>query len=463
MKNDFRTLKLTALVSVILFSKTSIANEPFNYQLEIKHHSPKWIISDEIKPLQQREAKLAPTEQELALTLQPLLAKQNYQLALNAINNSDVAAPSPALLQVKGQILFALKRDKQAQEYFLLALKVLPDFVRAHRSLSIIYIKQEKYSLAQKHLIKSINLGGGNAQLYGNLAYINLQLNSPWSAISGYQKAMLLQPENKQWQQGLLFSLLKSNNIQATKSLLNEMLEEQPKNISLWLQRSQLSLNSQSPLEALSSMEMALRLGDKGISNQIATAQLHLKHGSISRATTLLNSVLKQWLNQPSKFDKSKFSAIESAIDWLVYENHWYEAKLLLKQANKFTKNLPKLQQSRLRLHHARMPGNSKNQIAEHFEAAIKLDPANGSALLHFAEHLQNNDQLSKAQLIYIRVASFPSFAERAYIGHAQVYIELQNYTEAAKKLRQALELSPTRQDLLSNIKILDRLSNSQI
>ena len=462
MKNNSFLFSRTAFLMAIVTSPVK-ADKAFDYQLQIEHPSANWIIKAQSIPLLQREAKLAINEQALAKQLRPLLDKQDYQAALSVINKGQSDQPSPALLQVKGQILFALNRDEQAKLTFRNALEKLPDFVRAHRSLSIIYVKQKQYKQARQHMVKTINLGGGDAQLFGHLAFINLQLSSPWSAISGYQKAMLLQPENKQWKQGLLFSLVSAKNTHAAAALVDEMIEEDPKSIDLWLQRSRIALDSQKPYEALSSMEMALRLGDSSSDNQITTAQLHIKHGSVSRAANIISSILNEWQRNPASFHTDKFNAIESAIAWLVYEQHWPEAKKLISAADQPSQKLTSVQRSKLTVHQARIPGNSQSKVNQLFELAIQLDPTNGDALLALAEHLKSKRELSKAQMLYVRAASLSQFAERAYVGHAQVYVELKNYASAAEKLRQALKLNPARQDLVNNIRVLDRLNSNQI
>ncbi|MEI6894548.1 MAG: hypothetical protein V5789_07925 [Colwellia sp.] len=472
------------LLSMVFISHTSLAGFEQHRQpikkpikinkIKIKQLPPVWIMTTGNEPLSQRDAKLLPKEQNLALTLRPLLDKKDYKGALNAIELAQhedyepepILTLSPALLQVKGQIHLSLAQDEKAKQSFIAAINLLPDFIRAHKSLAVIYIKQEKYQQAREHLVKTITLGEGDAQLFGYLAYINLQLSTPWSAIAAYGQALLLDPDNKQWQQGLLYSLITANDNHAANAMINEMLQKKPNDISLWLQRSRISLNDNKPLDALTSMEMAIRLGNNDADNLIATAQLHLNYGSVSRAADLMTELLTQWQQKNTLYtDKNTehFNAIEAVIAWLVYEKHWSEAKLLLKHSEKFTKKLTALQQSQLKLHTAKLPGKNKQEITQLLEEAIQLAPTNGQTLMALAEHYQKYKDYTQAQLLFVRVASLPSFAERAYVSHAQVYIELKNYQQAAIMLRKALKLNPTRQDLVQNINLLDRMNNNQI
>jgi tetratricopeptide (TPR) repeat protein len=472
------------VLSMMCISQSTLANFDQNEppikkpikinSIQIEQMPPVWVMPAGSDPLSQRDAKLLPEEQNLALTLRPLLNVKDYSGALNAIELAKrenyepepLLALSPALLQVQGQIHLSLSQDEKAKQSFLAAINLMPDFIRAHKSLAVIYIKQEQYKQARKHLVKTITLGEGDAQLFGYLGYINLQLSTPWSAISAYEQALLLEPENSQWLQGLLYGLITAKDTHAAKAMLNEMLQKNPKDISLWLQRSRISLDDNTPLDALTSMEMAIRLGNNDADNLISTAQLHLNYGSVSRAADLMTGLLKQWQTKATPYttkNTDHFNAIESVIGWLVYEKHWEEAKSLLKYSKNFTKKLTHLQQSQLKLHTAKLPGKTTKQITRLFEQAIQLAPTNGQTLIALAEHYQKNKDYTQAQLLFVRAASLPNFAERAYIGHAQVFIDLKNYQQAAIMLRKAIKLNPSRQDLLQNISLLDRMNNNQI
>lgn len=475
------------LCCTLSYSSKSLAQAQHNYpvrkplqinNLHIEQLAPVWTIQTGNNPLLERDAKLLPAEQSLALTLRPLLDQKNYQAALAAIDESShedyepepILSFSPALLQVKGQIYLSLKEYDLAKTTFIEAINLLPDFIRAHKNLAVIYIKQQNYQAARNHLVKTIELGEGDAQTFGYLAYINLQLNSPWSAISGYQQALLLDPDNTQWQQGLLYSLISAKDNHAAKAVLNEMLQKSPNDKRLWLQRSRISLDDNTPLDALTSMEVALRLGNTNADNLIAAAQLHLNHGSVSRAAELMSQLLTQWQkNNSGKANKNseQLDAIASVIAWLIYEKHWVEAKSLLKHTEHYAKNnaanVSDTQKSQLKLYSASLPGNSIAQTTRLYEQAIQLDPSNGRALIALAEHYQQQSDYTQAQLLFVRAASLQGFAERAYIGHAQVYIDQKNYEQATILLRKALQLNPTRQDLVQNIRLLDRINTNQM
>jgi len=486
MKTKLITSYLISALGIfyLAYSNVSIANSQKNSvkvsktlkinNIIIEQQPPIWTLSAGNAPLLQREAKLPFVELPLALIMQPLFEKKDYAGVLAAIEEArspeykplPILTLSPALMIIKGQVYLSLNKNEEAKTSFLAAIAQLPDFIRAHKGLAAIYIRQEKYEEARKHIVKAITLGENDAELFGYLAYINMRSNSPWSAIAGYEQALLLEPENQQWQQGLLYSLISVKDNHAAKAMLNEMLQKTPNDARLWLQRSRLSLDDNASLDALTSMEMAIRLGNNRVDNIIATAQLHVNYGSVSRAAELIANLLTQWQElKPSDSNKSSkyFDGIESVIAWLIYEKHWPEAQRLLTHSEQYLTEISDLQKSQLKLHHAGLPGISSKKRAQFYEQAIKLAPTNGKALIALAEHYQNSNDYTHAQMLYIRAATLDDFAERAFIGHAQVYIEQKNYAQAVTMLRKASKLNPSRQDIVDNIRLLDRMINNQI
>jgi predicted Zn-dependent protease len=185
---------------------------------------------------------------------------------------------------MSGQVYLAANQTEKAETILKKILLTAPNLVIAHRSLAALYLQNKQLDKAQFHLTKTIENGVQDPQFFGQLAYINLNQGHPWSAIAGYQQALLLQPNNQQWKQGLLYALQQAGNHQSALNMVDELLNKQPTDKNLWLQRAQINLSIGNKHKALSSMEMALRYGEKKSDNLLSTAQLHLSAGSMSRA-----------------------------------------------------------------------------------------------------------------------------------------------------------------------------------
>ena len=220
---------------------------PVKASISISMQEPKWEFLLQNQPTLQTQAQLAAGESGFARQIQPLLATQNYSAVMKAFESRDLASDSVALKQLRGQVLLSLKRYPEAEQALQAALKSMPDLALAHRSLSMVYLLQKQYEPARKHLRRSLELGVADVQVYGQLAYINLQLGQPGSAIAGYQTALLLEPDNTQWQQGLLYALINSQAFDQAQGLLDSMLKANPQSADLWLQRGQIALRQNRP------------------------------------------------------------------------------------------------------------------------------------------------------------------------------------------------------------------------
>ncbi len=114
---------------------------------------------------------------------------------------------SAYLLYLIGNTYFPLEKYKEAETAFLGALVPIPDYIRVHESLGLLYMRMERYKDAQKHLARAAELGLRTSQLFGALGYLNYQTKNFWGSANAFQEALMMDPDNEQWKRGLLYSL----------------------------------------------------------------------------------------------------------------------------------------------------------------------------------------------------------------------------------------------------------------
>jgi tetratricopeptide (TPR) repeat protein len=165
---------------------------------------------------------------------------------------------SPAMLMLQAQIYFSLEMYDKAEATYLNVLKRTPQLIRAHSDLGQLYLIKEQPGKAREHFARAVALGSNEALIHGQLGYLNLMQFGAYSAISSYQQAAALEPENMQWQQGLLSALTQARMFEAAQALLNDIINRKPNVPGLWLNQAALALNSENPRSALTSLEMAL-------------------------------------------------------------------------------------------------------------------------------------------------------------------------------------------------------------
>jgi tetratricopeptide (TPR) repeat protein len=415
-----------------------------------------WTFELISNPLFSGEVKLQTGERNLSRKLRVLLTDKKHAEALNLLKDVNNAIASAALLQLKGQVALQLNEFDLAKTAFEFAVNKENTLLSSYRGLAIINLKEKNNKKALTNLQKVVALGGQDAEVFAQLGYLHLQLKSPWSAVAGYRQALLLRPDNKAWQQGLLYSLIASQSYNEATALLSELLNKQPDNSELWLQHAQLSLRQMNEKEALASMEIALRLGNKQARNYLLTAQLHLKEGSANRAVSLF----KQTLN----LDKGYVEQITEATAYLIQNEQFELLKPLLKMLVTTSTSYSNTVQSDILVLQAQMVNEKQpEKMLQLLSQAVNKNPNNGFALIELAQAYYNKKQLIKAKMYFIRAGTHPRFFEQSLIAQSQIAIDQYDYQTAVTHLRNALKRNPNRHQLKHNIKQLENLMNNKI
>ena len=445
------------MAALVLLSTTFMMDTIVAQEIQFELTEPAWHFLVENYPLHETEATLDSSESEFASVVQPLLSNGNHEAVVQAFEGRDINDDSAALRLLRGQVLLNLRRTQEAEAALLSALELMPDLALAHRSLSMVYLITERYQEARAHLTRSIELGVSDAQLYGQLAFANLELGNAASAVSGYQMASYLDPENNQWRQGLLYALINSHAYDQAQGLLEEMIKTSPDNKDLWLQRSQIALNQEREMQALSSIEQAIALGEVGPANLVIASQLHIKIGSQVRAVDLLaDNMVALMTADPD----SGAETVDQIGSWLAGQQDWEGLARLMSSLADSSVSVSDLMASRFAVYRAQvaLSRDALQDANDHLQSALTQDPANGEALLTLASVLRDQERADAALSYYVRAESLPVFKERAMIGRAQLEIDRQNYEEALRVLRQVVRSSPNRADIMANIRSLESL-----
>ncbi len=455
----FTTAKIAMTGLLISLSLTGTSHAGISVTLA----EPDWqfVLRNDVDGGRRDRDRLNRDESNFIRDIQPLLSNKDYDQVYAQFQQRDIQQDGASLRELRGQVLLSLKRYPEAEKALLAALELEPRLPIATRSLSLVYMVTQQFDKARRYLVKSVELGQADAQLYGQLAYVNLQLHQAVTAVAGYQNALLLEPENKQWYQGLLFALINSADYVRAQALLEDMLNKDPDEANLWLQRGQIALRQGRHLQALSSLETALQLGDNNLDNVALTAQLHIQYGSPERAVALLNGNMQRFITEG---DKPRTEALEQVAQWLAVKQDWTSLGSLLASADKYSSKLPGDSRAQLWVYQAEMLINqNKLKSAEDYLAkAIKQTPANGEALLTMARLQRDQKNTERAKMYYLRAEALPEYQEQALQGRAQLAINQKSYPEALVLLRQIYKQNPNRTDLLGNIQSLENIVKNQ-
>ncbi|MDC0598229.1 tetratricopeptide repeat protein [Gammaproteobacteria bacterium] len=424
--------------------------------LEIHLSEPQWILDANSLPLTQREAGLAPQEENVASVIRPFISNGQYAEAAAYLESADKSTFSPAMFFVLAQLYLNLDDMNKAATAYQSTLAIMPDFLRAHRGLGVVYLREGNLAEAHQHVVRAIELGANDAQIYGQLSYINLQLHNPWSAISGYQQALFLEPDNSQWQQGLLYALVAGGNYEAAQALLEQLLENQPDNPDLWLQKSNIALNRDKTAMALAALEAAIRLGEDNPENVFLAGQLHLQTGSLDRGVELLEQGLS---TMPSSYPE-----LIQAIDWLISRDEIVYAERLLAIIERQPDSLDTATQSNLLSQQAKLASaeGDTETATSRLQNAINLNPVNGEALVLLAQIYSEAQNYGNAEVLYTRAETIDAYREQALLGHTQLAVVQQNYSKALELLETASRENPDRSGLRNNVNTLRQILLNQ-
>ncbi len=449
-------LAFSSIVYVAAYCSAAVA------AIQVELDEPSWefvlghIASDE------PNLRISQDERELLTTLLPLIENGQAEQALRVFEQQDITTLSVKMRELYGQVLLNTQRYNDARKTLELIVEEVPTLASAHRSLSLVYLMLEALPDARRHLTRCIELGVNDAQVFGQLAYTNLQLGNAVTAISGYQQALLLQPDNSQWYQGLLFALIQSNSVAQADSLLEQMLTEAPDSRQLWLQRGQLALKQNNKMKAISSLETALSLGDDSVSNVITLAKLHVFEGSVTRGANLLAE------HRDSLLKNSHGDGVKAFIDianYLVGTEQWGLLKSLLPRSNSSFSALTAQQRAQFDVLSAQLAvaEGREQEATEKLQNAISMMPDSGEALLALAQLYRKQKKVLKAKMLYVRAQALESSKQRAMLGQAQMAIEQHDYAQALALLRDVVKAYPSRTDLLGNIAALEKILKNTV
>lgn len=450
--------QLLAASSLVLVGMSVVFSAAAS-EFELHLAAPEFVLPQFTGPYTDREASISPEEYETAERLKSLLEAGQKQEVLEELEGYYDIELSPAMLALKGQIYTSLGIYEKAEATYLGVLRRQPQLVRVHSDLAQLYLVQDKFAEARKHFSRAVELGSNDAIVHGQLAYLNLTQFGPFSAISSYQAAMAIEPENQQWQRGLLAALTQANMFESAQALLKELIVKRPDDSQLWLNGAALALHKGDYKEALVGLEMAITLGDDDSRNLKTAAQLHLQLGHNDRALVLLNQgVKKQGL---------AFEVIDEAVDWLIQTRALAEARELLDLTSPRINDLNSKERSRYYKQLASLSQADRTADAEaYYLKSLAADPANGEALVAYAEYLAEAKRSVEAELIYMRAEAIQTVEKEAMLGRAQLYIDQRDYTSALNILSDVLRRYPAMRELIDNIETLEsviRTTNSVV
>jgi tetratricopeptide (TPR) repeat protein len=355
---------------------------------------------------------------------------------------------SASILYVIGHSYFSLQRYRPAEIAFRLALDALPNHVRAHESLAMLYLQTERYTEAREHFARVLELGRNTAHVYSALGYLEHKTRRYSAAAGAFQRALVLAPGDRSAQRGLLHALTETREHGKARAFVEELLRQEPNDPALWLYRANITLAAGERAAAVASLEAALRLGDDSPQNREACVVLQIESGNMARAVELLRG----------SSIELEFSLVDRALGWLENANEWEDFRTLLASVDRAT--LGGAEQSRRLTRRASLALRDGNRRAASaaLQEALTADPANADALLALGRLHRAERDLERADLLLQRAGAYAGTRDFALLDRAALAIEQDDFEGALTLLRDVVAANPAHGDLQRSIGSLENV-----
>jgi tetratricopeptide (TPR) repeat protein len=162
------------------------------------------------------------------------------------------------LLALLGAILLQANRLEEAESSLLRATEQAPEFARPFEDLGLLHLRKRQPARAAGYFRKAVELDGSQASAWTGLSQALGQSGQPEEADKAYQRALKLSPGLQKLAEAS--AQRKQKNIQRARDLCNEVLQDEPNNISAMRILADMAAGEQRIVEAEGLMRRIIEL-----------------------------------------------------------------------------------------------------------------------------------------------------------------------------------------------------------
>ncbi len=391
------------------------------------------------------EPKLEEDEQVVVKqVLEDLQINNDKEKALATIlkalsSNPNASAP----LDFIAGNFYAEKGDlKNAIKYYDSATKKYSSFLRAWRNNGIMKTKEGRFDAAVKDLTQAIVLGAKDSTVMGLLGLCYVNTEKYFSAETAYREAIVLEPDNTNWQVGLAKSLLQQRKYEEGIAVLEQILVDDPENDVLWSSTSNAFLGINDVDTAVAILEIVDRLGKSTPETLVSMGNIYMSRD--------LNDLALGYFQRAIKMDpKQDPDVYVSVAETMTARGTYEQAKAVIADIeSSFASKLNdenKLGILRLKAQIG-LATDGGEKVIPILEELIERDPMDGQALLLLAEFNSNKgtvDGYSRADLYYERATKVRDWEVKALVSWARSYVARERFGKAIPLLERVQVIAP--------------------
>jgi tetratricopeptide (TPR) repeat protein len=338
-----------------------------------------------------------------------------------------------------GNIHFQKDRKPLAMESFQKAIEKFPTYRQAHNNLAILYSQTGQAREAIRHFTEAIKLGSADGTSYGLLGVAYISTENYIAAEEAFRSAMVLSPEVKDWEMGLLRALYSQEKFTEVISMLDRMVKIRPEDNTLWMLQANAYLARKEPLAAAANYEVLDRMGKLPPEALTTLGDIYVNEG-------LLEVAADVYLRGYDKNPAAGVSGPLRAAEVLLAREGFSAARNLLGEVRKRnarevtpedTKRMLKLEAK------VALAEGQEDESAKLLQQIVEKDPLDGESLLLLGQHFQREGNPEKAIFYFETAAGIEASEADAKVRHAQLLVGQGKYQEAIPLLKRAQEVKP--------------------
>ncbi len=345
---------------------------------------------------------------------------------------------SAAFNNLLGTIYFEEGLWKESEEQYRIAIDKFPNFRRAWSNLGFLLFRQDHFGEAVEALVRSVDLGATDAYTYGLIGYANLRERSFHAAHVAYNAAIMKEPENGDWLEGLVQVLMETGRAGEALPLLDELLENEPFNAKFWKAQANSWLERGDLLRAARNLEIARLLEEDAPDSIYQLGHIYLRMDMPEEAASVYREAM-----QLHPFPD--FRQALRVVRILLRSGAVDEAGAVFAEVDTESGDWMMRDRIEFRLVSAELAEARGNRAAaiEHLVWVTEQDPLNGEALYRLAQRYQDNGQTAEAQVVLERIEEDSNYFYSSRMLLTRILVGMEQYEAAVPVLEQAMKINP--------------------
>lgn len=334
---------------------------------------------------------------------------------------------------------FQAERRAEAMVAFKTAIDKFPDYRQAHNNLAILYVQMGQAQLGIRHFTEAIRLGAVDGTSYGLLGLAYVAVQNYVAAEECFRNAIVLNPEVKDWEMGLIQAMYSQEKFAEVISTMNRMIKLNPEDDKLWMLQANAYLGRKEVLAAAANFEIVDQMGKLPTASMNTLADIYVNEGLLSVAAEV-------YLRAFESDETSSVAGPLRAAEILLAKEGYDSARKLLEKVRKASAGeMERADEVQLLKVEAKigMAEGAEDEAAKVLRTVVEKAPLDGESLILLGQFHQRKGELEKAANLFETAIGIKEFEMDASVRLAQLKVGQGKYEEAIPLLKRAQDIKP--------------------